>query len=73
MRGKALKVLKKVEQRQGPSSETCGLIGRIHKDYWSEAVNSGNDFEATGHLNNASNEVMSATGHPLSTDAHPES
>ena len=52
-KGKALKVLKKVEQRQGPSSETCGLIGRIHKDYWSEAVNSGNDFEATGHLNNA--------------------
>jgi hypothetical protein len=53
MRGKALNVLNKVEQRQGPSSETCGLIGRIHKDYWSEAVNSGNDFEATGHLNNA--------------------
>lgn len=53
MRGKALKVLKKVEQRQGPSSETCGLIGRIHKDYWSEAIISGNDFEATGHLNNA--------------------
>ena len=53
MRGKALKVLKKVEQRQGPSSETCGLIGRIHKDYWSEAVNSDNDLEAKGYLNNA--------------------
>jgi hypothetical protein len=53
LRGKALKVLKNVEKRQGPSSETCGLIGRIHKDYWSDAVKAGNDFEATGHLNNA--------------------
>ena len=53
MRAKALDVLKKVEKRQGPSSETCGLIGRIHKDYWAEAVKGGNDFEAIGHLNNA--------------------
>jgi hypothetical protein len=53
MRAKALEVLKKVEKRQGPSSETCGLIGRIHKDYWVEAVDEGNDFEAIGHLNNA--------------------
>ena len=53
MRAKALGVLNKVEKRQGPSSETCGLIGRIHKDYWTEAVKGGNDFEAIGHLNNA--------------------
>lgn len=53
MRGKALKVLSSVEERQGASSETCGLIGRIHKDYWTEAVKDGNDFEAPGHLNNA--------------------
>ncbi|MDX2481119.1 MAG: TRAFs-binding domain-containing protein [Desulfuromusa sp.] len=52
-RGKALVVLKAVEERQGPSSETCGLIGRIHKDYWTEAVRDGNDIEALGHLNNA--------------------
>lgn len=52
-RGKALAVLNAVEERQGPSSETCGLIGRIHKDYWSEAVQDGNDFEAMGHLANA--------------------
>jgi hypothetical protein len=53
MRAKALKVLNEVEKRQGPSSETCGLIGRIHKDYWIEAVDADKDFEATGHLNNA--------------------
>lgn len=58
MRGKALVVLKKVEGRQGPSSETCGLIGRIHKDYWSEAVEGGNDFESVGHLNNAIDAYM---------------
>lgn len=58
MRGKALAVLKKVEGRQGPSSETCGLIGRIHKDYWSEAVEGGNDFESVGHLNNAIDAYM---------------
>ncbi len=52
-RGEALKVLKKVEQRQGANSETCGLVGRIHKDYWTEAVKADNDFEALGHLNNA--------------------
>jgi len=53
MRAKALGVLKNVEKRQGPSSETCGLIGRIHKDSWSDAVSEGNDLEARGHLNNA--------------------
>ena len=53
LRSKALSVLKNVEKRQGPSSETCGLIGRIHKDYWAEALEKGNDFEAVGHLNNA--------------------
>ena len=52
-RARALKVLEKVEKRQGANSETCGLIGRIHKDYWAAAVNDGNDIEAVGHLNNA--------------------
>lgn len=37
--------------QQGPSSETCGLIGRIHKDQWSEALAAGRGLEARGHLN----------------------
>ena len=52
-RRKALETLEKIEKRQGPSSETCGLIGRIHKDYWTEAVQAGNNIEAVGHLKNA--------------------
>lgn len=52
-RARALKVLENVEKRQGANPETCGLIGRIHKDYWTEALNKGNDIEALGHLNNA--------------------
>jgi hypothetical protein len=59
MRAKALRVLEKVEKRQGPSSETCGLIGRIHKDLWTDAVSTGNDLEARGHLNNAIDAYMS--------------
>jgi hypothetical protein len=57
-RHNALKVLRRVESRQGPSSETCGLIGRIHKDYWAKAAASGNADEASGHLNNAIDAYM---------------
>ncbi len=32
----ALEVLQSVEDDQGPSSETCGLIGRVYKDRWTE-------------------------------------
>jgi len=49
----ALDILQAVEDRQGASSETCGLIGRIHKDYWTEALADGDQIEAIGHLNNA--------------------
>ena len=36
-RARALDLLEKVIEEQGPSSETCGLIGRIRKDMWDEA------------------------------------
>jgi hypothetical protein len=35
-RQRALKVLTRVEEQQGPNPETCGLIGRIYKDLWDE-------------------------------------
>lgn len=50
-RAEALCLLEDVEEQQGPSSETCGLIGRIHKDQWSEALAAGRGVEARGHLN----------------------
>ena len=52
-RAEALRILDEVEAQQGPSSETCGLIGRIHKDNWSDALESGDQIEAAGHLKRA--------------------
>jgi hypothetical protein len=42
-----------VEAQQGASSETCGLIGRIHKDNWSDALKVGDQLAAVGHINQA--------------------
>ena len=36
-RERALRLLAEVEEEQGPSSETCGLMGRVYKDLWKEA------------------------------------
>ena len=49
-RDQALRILTEVEEQQGPSSETCGLMGRIHKDNWAEALEHGETFAASGHL-----------------------
>jgi hypothetical protein len=51
--GEAEVVLKEVLREFGPSSETNGLLGRIHKDRWDKAVKAGEEFEAPGHLENA--------------------
>ncbi|MGE3163572.1 MAG: TRAFs-binding domain-containing protein [Planctomycetota bacterium] len=51
-RERALQVLTSVEQAQGPSAETCGLMGRIHKDLWDEA-RAADPVVARGHLNRA--------------------
>lgn len=52
-RDEALEVLQAVVDEQGPSSETCGLIGRIHKDRWMEARSAGNPYLAQGYLDQA--------------------
>jgi hypothetical protein len=52
-RNRALEVLNSVLAEQGPSSETCGLIGRIHKDNWTSAQKNDDEFEAAGHLRKA--------------------
>ncbi len=46
-------MLKDVLKEFGPSSETNGLLGRIHKDRWEKAAKAGDEFEAPGHLQNA--------------------
>ncbi|MGY6276778.1 TRAFs-binding domain-containing protein [Methylomonas sp. MgM2] len=49
-RAQALQILEAVEDQQGPSSETCGLIGRINKDLWKEALDAGRVVEARGYF-----------------------
>lgn len=49
----ALEVLLGVVEERGPSSETCGLIGRVYKDRWQEAQKSGKSAEARGQLQKA--------------------
>lgn len=52
-RNEALCILENILAEQGPSSETCGLIGRVYKDKWTEAYQAGRTVEANGHLRNA--------------------
>jgi tetratricopeptide (TPR) repeat protein len=52
-RKRALEVLESVVEDHGPSSETCGLVGRVYKDLWTEARKAGNDFLAQGYLDKA--------------------
>ena len=49
-RNEALRVLEEVVQEHGPSSETCGLIGRVYKDLWTEANQAGEAAKAEGLL-----------------------
>jgi MAP3K TRAFs-binding domain len=46
---RALELLEKVESERGANPETCGLIGRIHKDRWANARES-DPIAAEGHL-----------------------
>ncbi len=50
---RALQVLEAVLGEQGPSSETCGLIGRVYKDRWVAAKEGGQDLVAAGFLDRA--------------------
>lgn len=49
----ALRTLEDIIAEQGPSSETCGLIGRVYKDKWMKSIESGRDAEASGYLKRA--------------------
>ena len=45
--------LKAVIERHGPSSETCGILGRVYKDRWEAAVSANEKFAAKGWLSKA--------------------
>jgi hypothetical protein len=49
-RERALEVLREVEARRGPSSETSGLMGRVLKDLWADAREHGDAAAASVHL-----------------------
>jgi tetratricopeptide (TPR) repeat protein len=47
------KVLLDVLNKRGPSSETYGILGRVYKDRWEAAYNSGDTLLAVGLLDQA--------------------
>ncbi|RYG89410.1 MAG: DUF4071 domain-containing protein, partial [Alphaproteobacteria bacterium] len=49
----AERILRETIGKFGPSSETNGLLGRVYKDRWEEAVKSERRMEARGHLKRA--------------------
>lgn len=49
----AEKVLTDLLERRGPSSETLGILGRVYKDRWEVAVNSGQRLLARALLDKA--------------------
>src|SRR5262249_14904304 len=52
-REQAMQILQQLQKEQGPTSETSGLIGRIHKSQWEDARDRGQPFKAGGHLTDA--------------------
>jgi hypothetical protein len=46
-------VLTSLLEREGPSSETCAILGRVYKDRWESARKSGNDLLAGESLQKA--------------------
>ena len=38
LRKKAIETLEKLIEKYGKNSETCGILGRVYKDYWQENI-----------------------------------
>jgi hypothetical protein len=49
----AEQMLTNLLERRGPSSETYGILGRVYKDRWEEALQRGETFLARGFLDKA--------------------
>lgn len=55
---RAERVLEDVIADRGPSSETLGILGRVHKDRWQAARDAGDDIRAKGLLTKAINAYL---------------
>jgi tetratricopeptide (TPR) repeat protein len=54
-RDEAERVLLDLIRERGPSSETYGILGRVYKDKWTDAIGAGEAFLAAGLLDGAIN------------------
>lgn len=52
-RSEAIQILENVIAKNGPASETYGIMGRIYKDMFIEAVNNQNNLVAEAYLDKA--------------------
>lgn len=68
--GDAADVLSGVIDRLGASSETYGLLGRVHKDRWRRAAREGRAVQAAGYLDRAIEAYRSGFQHDW-RDAYP--
>jgi hypothetical protein len=57
-RRRAIDLLTELEASQGPTSEACGLLGRIHKAQWREDRAAGREKPAHAHLQAAIHEYV---------------
>jgi hypothetical protein len=49
----AERILLDLIERRGPSSETCGILGRVYKDRWETTLKTGDALLARGLLEKA--------------------
>jgi hypothetical protein len=54
----AEQVLLDLIARRGPSSETCGILGRVYKDRWEDALKAGETIKARGLLAKAADAYL---------------
>jgi hypothetical protein len=54
----AEQVLLSLIDQRGPSSETYGILGRVYKDRWEAATKGGDEFEARGFLEKATDAYL---------------
>lgn len=57
-RDEAELVLNELIEKRGPSSETHGILGRVYKDYWEDALKQGEKAKARGLLDKAINAYL---------------
>ena len=57
-RDEAERVLNELIEKRGPSSETHGILGRIYKDSWEDALKQGEKAKARGLLDKAINAYL---------------